>query len=1244
MADSHDGTGSRGDDESARLDLALHRFDGAWQRGEQPKIEDYLESEPDGSRALLIELVHIDLERRVLAGEARRVESYLDRFPQLSAETATVVELLVAEFQLRRRRGEAVELAEYSERFPRWADEFRDQVADLVGLDSVTRKLVRVNCPHCSSPIDVNVDPTTDTVCPSCGSTFRLQADQPSQWSPDELPALGRFELLEAVGSGAFATVYRARDTELDRIVAVKVPRSGALSTPEEEDRFLREARSAAQLRHPGIVPIYDTGRARSVPYIVEEYVEGVTLNDAMSAQQFSFRESAHIVAELAVSVAYAHQCNVIHRDIKPSNVMLQDHAAAKSGNGITEDDAPRGKSGDNEFRRQRPMREHVPRLMDFGLALRPAAEVTMTAEGQIVGTPAYMCPEQAGGESHLVDGRADIYSLGVILYVLLAGETPFRGNIRMLLHQVLYEPPRSPRKINDRIPRDLETICLKCVEKEPGKRYQTAQDLADDLRRFLDGRPINARPVSALEHGWRWCRRNPVVAGLSAAVLVVLLAGVIATGGFAIEALRQRDNANASNRQSTNRLVRLLVDNGWRRFDEGDKLAAVPYFVQALLAEEDDPVAEAVHRTRLGAVLRQCPKLAHVWFSDVRIMDVDLSSDGRRVFVVDLDGVAHLYDTETGEDIGDIHERPDIQGGAFSPNGQQLLTWGKEGGEATLTGRLWNAATGEFDEVTEIPTEIRLGLGWFGPEGHYVWLVNREVSYMPPPALFDVRSGTPLHIPGLDGAIFRGLANASETARLLVHTSEQGEEGYEEIVRVWDLATLRTIGPVIRIGYERRLALSGDGERVLDSPKSNDKNVRVWDVRTGLQIGPEIHVEDGIVNAALSPDGRLVATVSDVERYRQSGVPRAGEAQLWDIEKGRPLGEPFRHRESVTSARFVAGGSRLLTTSGDEARLWDVDSRSPVGPTLRHQLGLVRTQVSEDGRWVLTAGLDRTARLWDWAQEDLVRSLRTEGPIEDQLTHHVSDRFVAFSRDGSRLLIHGAGAARLWDPRTGRTVSQKFPPDGKGGASLAVLSPDGQKLAVAGWAPAEDDPGGQYGARIWDTANGQLLTGILKHGPGPTDSPGDQRLTGLAFHPNGSCLATSAPDGTARIWSADKGELVVPPLKHASRVESLAFCRNGRRLLTVTSDEAHVWDAKTFERIGQPLTHPIGLRLAAISPDGDRVLIGAGERFGPRGDMSGVRVTLNCETHRQASGSARRCHSPVHSAPWLSVLTANAW
>src|SRR5262249_34261454 len=342
---------------------------------------------------------------------------------------------------------------------------------------------MHILCPHCHNPIEVvKISAREEIACPSCGSSFRLETDTTTDPANGVHQKLGRFELLGVLGHGAFGTVYKAHDPELDRPVAVKVPRAGNLAGPQELDRFLREARSAAQLRHPAIVPVHEVGQRDGLPYLVSDFVPGVTLADQLSARRPGFREAAELVAAVADALQYAHEQGVVHRDIKPSNIML------------TEDGRPW--------------------VMDFGLAKREAGEVTMTVEGQVLGTPAYMAPEQARGEGHAVDGRGDVYSLGVVLYQLLTGELPFRGTQRMLLHQVLHDEPRAPRSLNDRIPPDLETICLKAMAKEPAPRYLVAEALAQDIRQFLAGQPIQAKPAGWVEEAWRWSRRNPSLAG----------------------------------------------------------------------------------------------------------------------------------------------------------------------------------------------------------------------------------------------------------------------------------------------------------------------------------------------------------------------------------------------------------------------------------------------------------------------------------------------------------------------------------------------------------------------------------------------------------------------------------------------------------------------------------------------------------------------------------------------------------
>ncbi|MFL5244180.1 MAG: serine/threonine-protein kinase [Gemmataceae bacterium] len=539
-------------------DELLEQFEQAWLQGPPPALADFLPSKagkrpPDAAarRSVLMELVKIDLEYRWRSPELKAnprpsgislpflplLEDYVKRFPEMGTVQALPIELIGEEYRVRQRWGDRPKHGDYSDRFPRHSRLFillaridaelqsepphkegrRGRAARTVDGTVSQSRSSELRCPHCRQSIEMSPDfLPRDMACPACGGAFSVESlsIHSGRHAAPPYARLGRYELQDLLGTGGFGSVWRAQDTELGRDVAVKLPRSGQFLGPAEEERFLREARSAARLQHPGIVAVHDVGRDRETLYIVSELIQGVSLAEWLLHNRMSFQEAADLVARVADALDFAHQRGVVHRDIKPSNIMLEalaDGEPVGASTGTSNEKPPTGK--------------RMPRITDFGLALGNASDVTMTLDGQILGTPAYISPEQIRNP-HGVDGRSDQYSVGVILYELLTGELPFRGMTRMLLDQVISDEPRPPRRLNDKIPRDLETICLKCLAKEPDRRYRTAGMLAADLRCWLAGKPIRARPVGWGGRLWLWIRRNPALAvagAVSAAALIAV-------------------------------------------------------------------------------------------------------------------------------------------------------------------------------------------------------------------------------------------------------------------------------------------------------------------------------------------------------------------------------------------------------------------------------------------------------------------------------------------------------------------------------------------------------------------------------------------------------------------------------------------------------------------------------------------------------------------------------------------------
>lgn len=451
-------------------------------------------------------------------------------------ETSTeLLDQLVADYVRAVERGESPDREQLLAAHPELKNDlqdffhYRDRMKELFDpVRNATARALHLRCPHCHNTIELveHVD-VTELSCPSCGSNFSLVTTGSTGRFPNGSQRIGQFQLVEQVGIGQFGSVWKARDLTLERTVAIKIPRKGQLSSGETE-MFLRDARLSAQLQHPNIVGVHEVGKQDETIYIVSDFIHGATLKEWIAAKRLTIRESAELCVKLALALHHAHESGVIHRDLKPSNIMMD-------------------LAGE-------------PHLVDFGLAKRESGEITMTLDGQILGTPAYMSPEQARGEGHGVDGRADVYSLGVMLYELLTGELPFRGEKRMLIVQIINDDPPPPRQLDNCIPRDLQTICLKCLEKEPVKRYETALEFAEDMNRFLQCQPIHARSISRVERTIRWCRRNSRVAALSAVVLLLLATVAVISPIAAIHQAGLRRDREAAIEQARDAALQALL------------------------------------------------------------------------------------------------------------------------------------------------------------------------------------------------------------------------------------------------------------------------------------------------------------------------------------------------------------------------------------------------------------------------------------------------------------------------------------------------------------------------------------------------------------------------------------------------------------------------------------------------------------------------------------------------------------
>lgn len=491
------------------VDACCDRFEKAWSEGEQVLAEEEIQNLPEKARRHAIrELLLIEWQCRSKTVEEPAARKALVERMSL---TKTLVEF-------------GIDLTEVLDAAAKDLNQTilftpSGQRVDSKRSDSAA---LHLRCPHCQNGVELLPDaPLEQITCVSCGSTFGLTGSNLPADTPKEI---GRFKLIEKIGIGGFGTVWRARDPELDREVAIKVPRRSQLMQHEAE-LFFREARAAAQLSHPNIVPIHEVGRdAKGSIYIVSDLIRGTSLAGRLKDNQPTLRTTVQLLVTIAEALNYAHEKGVIHRDLKPSNIMLELPEAEK------------GELSD-------PISFGKPYLMDFGLAKREVGEITMTIEGQVLGTPAYMSPEQAGGQTKWIDRRSDIYSLGVMLFQLLTGELPFRGTAQSQIQQRQEDDAPLVRRLSPKIPLDLSTICAKCLERDQNKRYSTAAEVAEELNRYLRGEPVLARPISRAGQAVRWAKRYP------ARAIALVLGSVLAVVGPTAAVVISQQNQEITNR-----------------------------------------------------------------------------------------------------------------------------------------------------------------------------------------------------------------------------------------------------------------------------------------------------------------------------------------------------------------------------------------------------------------------------------------------------------------------------------------------------------------------------------------------------------------------------------------------------------------------------------------------------------------------------------------------------------------------
>jgi serine/threonine protein kinase/WD40 repeat protein len=962
----------------------------------------------------------------------------------------------------------------------------------------------------------------------------------------------GDYELLEEIARGGMGIVYRAKQRSLDRIVAVKTLLFGPQASPEFVKRLRAEASAAASLHHQNIVAIHEVGVHQGEHYLVMDFVDGPNLARCVKEKPLSPRRAAGYLQEIAEAIHYAHERGVLHRDLKPSNVLI-----------------------DSEDR---------PRVTDFGLARRLEGDSSLTLTGQVLGSPSYMPPEQAAGARGRIGRRSDVYSLGAMLYHALTGRPPFVGEaLNETLDQVFHHEPVSPKLLNTAVPRDLETICLKCLEKEPSRRYGTARELADELGRFLRNEPISARPVSPPEKVWRWCRRNPRLATSLAGVASLLLVVAIGSPIAAFRINRERNFARQNLYAADMRVVEEAIEEGdigrarellashvpaageadlrgfeWRYFRQrarGDQVATIVSDAggDRHLAVSSDghflAAGRGVYDAASGGVL-----------SDQRLAKGDMAltfaPDSHVLLISGRDGLKRR-DLSTGEEVVILPGETNVSAVTFSRTGRWLATGSRQGL------RLYDALTWKL-----VRSDTNL---WFEP-----FFAAKALAFSPDEQTLVTAAGDPRteaselqcwEVPSLKLLAFP--ANAVKNAACIAF-SPDGQQFFtgcwDGILRVWDAAT-RTELPKRRSVQHHRSFIADmaflPGTHQLVTAGS-DRCIRIW----GTELAERPVTLRGHVRAI-----RAMTLATNGAIYSLSGD---GMIKKWSARSAeqRELLSETGHR--LVPVGLSADGQVAVTLADGALKFWDVSQREfkeivsrrwqmdnfkevRIDPDRVREAGAV----SPDLKWLALIRANQPAQLWN-VSEHTVQTL----PITSG-----SYAFAVFSPDSKLLALPlSTNRLALWDLTSRRQVASIPVPWVH--EKVVSFAAGGEILAI----------GGETNVLLWSLRMGQPLKEFQIEG----DST-------VALSPDGGLLATGDTDNFVRLYDCQTGQSLRPPLQgHISGVERVAFSPDGRTLVSASRQWVKFWNVAAWREIAS-YEQPGRVGVVTFSNEGTTLLTSDG-------------------------------------------------